>query len=292
MTPENVGKNATTRLFTAIETIDNVSYYVVSITKPTATTKTYISIDDMNEDYLMKRIVTEAAPGLEQMNLTCDPAFVMWDFPLEAGKTWNSTSNVTGNLLVSDDAIAPVNTTALISGNVTVEEVTVPLGTFTCLVVENNISYEVNGIPTSNLDKYWISPTDNGFLSQKYQNYINGVLMDEQELIEVIPPTFLNESDNNTTINATTGEFLVVMLEGNPTTGYTWEVEELNEQVLQQLGDIVSVPESDLMGAPSMQIATFEVVGAGNTSINMVYHRPWETDVEPLDTFTLNVTAS
>ncbi|NAS89324.1 hypothetical protein C4E24_06250 [ANME-1 cluster archaeon AG-394-G21] len=105
--------------------------------------------------------------------------------------------------------------------------------------------------------------------------------------------TFLNASDNNTTINVTTGEFLVVFLEGNPTTGYTWEVTEpLDELVLQQVGDIVSVPESDLLGAPSMQIATFEVVGAGNATIKMVYHRPWETEAEPVDTFTLNVTAS
>jgi predicted secreted protein len=256
MNPENVGKNATTMLFTAIEKIDNVSYYVVSISKPTDITKMYISMDDENEDYQMKRVVTEAAPGLEPVNLTFDPAFVMWDFPLEAGKTWTSTSNVTGNLPVSE---APVNSTAVVPSKITAEEVTVPLGTFPCLVVENNISYEVAGIPISNLEKHWISPTDNGFLSPKYQRHINGALVEEQELIEVIPPTFLNATDNNTTINATTGEFLVVFLEGNPTTGYTWEVEELNEQVLQQVGDIVSVPESDLMGAPSMQIATFEV---------------------------------
>ena len=105
--------------------------------------------------------------------------------------------------------------------------------------------------------------------------------------------TFLNASDNNTTINVTTGEFLVITLEGNPTTGYTWEVTEpLDELVLREIGGIVDVPESDLMGAPSKQIATFEVVGAGDATIKMVYHRPWETDVEPADTFTLNVTAS
>jgi inhibitor of cysteine peptidase len=185
-----------------------------------------------------------------------------------------------------------MDSTAVVSAKVTAEVVKVPLGWFLCLVLETDISYEVAGQPTSNLEKYWISPTDNGYLTPKYQSYLNGTLMDELVLIEVIPPTFLNATDNNTAINVTTGEFLVVTLEGNPTTGYTWEVEELNEQVLQQVGDIVSVPESDLMGAPSMQIATFEVVGAGDATIKMVYHRPWETDVEPADTFTVTVTAS
>jgi inhibitor of cysteine peptidase len=200
---------------------------------------------------------------------------------------------VTGGIINETGSEIPINSTAVVSGEVTAEVVTVPLGTFPCLVVENNISYEVAGIPTSNLEKYWISPTDNGFLCPKYQSSINGELVEEQEMIEVILPTLLNATDNNTTINATTGEFLVVILEGNPTTGYTWEVTEpLDELVLQQIGGIVDVPESDLMGAPSKQIATFEVVGAGDATIKMVYHRPWETDVEPVDTFTVNVTAS
>ena len=292
MNPENVGKNATSELFTATEEIDNETYYVINTIKPTGSTKLYVGIDDVNEDDLRKRVVTEMEPGVEIVNLTFDPAFVDWDYPLRDGKTWNGTTDVTGMLVNETGSKISINSTAVVSGKITAEVVKVPLGWFPCLVIETNISYEVAGQPTSNLEKSWISPTDNGYLTPKYQTYLNGKLVDELELIEVIPPTFLNASDNNTAINATTGEFLVVSLEGNPTTGYTWEVEELNEQVLQQVGDIVSVPESDLMGAPSIQIATFEVVGAGDATIKMVYHRPWGTEVEPVDTFTLNVTAS
>jgi inhibitor of cysteine peptidase len=291
MTPENVGKNATVGLFTSAEMIDNVLYYIVNISTPTDNTKMYVSTDAENEDNLMRRTVTEAS-GREISNLTFDPAFVMRDFPLWVGKTWTSTSNVTGIIVNETGAVIPINSTAVVAGTVTLDVVTVPLGTFPCLVLENNISYDVAGVPISNARKYWMSTQNNVLLSPKSQTYRNGRLVDEFELIEAISPTYLNASDNNTTINVTTGEFLVVSLEGNPTTGYTWEVEELNEQVLQQVGDIVSVPESDLMGAPSMQIATFEVVGAGDATINMVYHRPWETEVEPVDTFTLNVIAS
>ena len=295
MNPENVGKNATTMIFTAIEMIDNVSYYVVSISKPTETTKTYISMDDENEDYLVKRAVTKVAPGLEPLNLTFDPAFVMWDFPLEAGKSWTSTSNVTVILVNETGSELQINSTAVVPSKVTAEEVTVPLGTFPCLVVENNLSYEVAGIPISILEKQWISPTDNGLLCPKYQRHLNGELVEEQELIEVIPPTFLNASDNNTAINVTTGEFMVVIFEtSNPgSTGYWWEV-ALDEQVLRQVGDVVFVPDyvpepGFTGGPPGKQIATFEVVGAGNATINMAYRSPGGT-VE--DTFTLNVTAS
>ncbi|MCW3135098.1 MAG: protease inhibitor I42 family protein [Methanophagales archaeon] len=290
--PENVGKNATTGIFTATEEIDNETYYVINTSKPSGYTKLYVGKDEVNEDDLRKRVVTEMEPGVEIVNLTFDPAFVMWDFPLRNGKTWNGTTGVTGMIVNETGSNIQIDTIAVVSAKVTAEIVTVPLGTFPCLVVETNISYEIAGQQTSYLEKSWISPTDNGYLTPKYQSYVNGAPVEELELMDVIPPTFLNATDNNTTINATIGEFLVVTLEANPTTGYTWEVEELNEQVLQQIGDIAFVPESNLIGAGGIQIATFEVVGPGNATINMVYHRPWETDVEPADTFTLNVFAS
>ena len=292
MTPENVGKNATVGLFTSVEMIGNEAYYIVNISTPTDTTKMYVSTDAENEDNLMRRAVTEA-PGREIVNLTFDPAFVMRDFPLWIGKTWTSTSNVTGIIVNKTGAVIPINTIAVVAGKVTLEVVTVPLGTFPCVVLENNISYDIAGVPISNVRKYWMSTQNNELLSPKSQTYRNGNLVEELELIEAISPTYANESNNNTTISVTTGRFLVITLEGNPTTGYTWEVTEpLDELVLRQAGGIVNVPESDLMGAPSKQIATFEVVGAGDATIKMVYHRPWETDVEPVDTFTLNVTAS
>ncbi|MGB3458808.1 MAG: lamin tail domain-containing protein [Halobacteriota archaeon] len=292
MTPENVGKNATVGLFTSAEMIGNEAYYIVNISTPTDTTKMYVSTDAENEDNLMRRAVTEA-PGREISNLTFDPAFVMRDFPLWIGKTWTSTSNVTGIIVNKTGAVIPINTIAVVAGKVTLEVVTVPLGTFPCVVLENNISYDIAGVPISNVRKYWMSTQNNELLSPKSQTYRNGNLVEELELIEAISPTYANESNNNTTINVTTGRFLVITLEGNPTTGYTWEVTEpLDELVLEQIGGIVDVPESNLIGAGGVQIATFEVVGAGNATIKMVYHQPWETEVEPVDTFTVNVTAS
>ena len=293
MNPENVGKNATTEVFTSTEEIDNETYYVINTSKPTGSTKLYVGKDDVNEDDLRKRVVTEVASGLEIVNLTFDPAFVNWDFPLWDGKKWNGTTNVTGMLVNETGSEIQINPPAVVSGKITAEVVTVPLGTFPCLVIETNIRYEVAGQSTSNLEKSWISPTDNGYLTPKYQSYLNGELVEELTLIEAIPPTFLTAADNNTTINVTKGRYLVITLEGNPTTGYTWEVTEpLDDQVLRQVGDIAFVPESDLIGAGGVHIATFEVVGAGQRTIKLVYHRPWETDVEPAETFTVNVTAS
>jgi inhibitor of cysteine peptidase len=291
--PENVGKNATIELFTSTELIDNETYYVITINKPIGSTKLYVGKDAVNEDDLRKRVVTMMEPGIEVVNLTFDPAFVNWDFPLWYGKTWNGTTNVTGMLVNETGSVISINSTAVVSGKITADVVTVPLGTFPCLVLETIISHEVAGQPTTNLEKSWISPMDNGYLTPKYQTYRNGNLMEEFELIEIIPPTFLTAADNGTAIEVTKGQFTVITLEANPTTGYTWEVTEpLDEQVLRQVGEIAFVPESELLGAPGVQIVTFGAVGAGEATIKLVYHRPWETDVEPLDTFTVPVTVS
>ncbi len=83
---------------------------------------------------------------------------------------------------------------------------------------------------------------------------------------------------------------LVVTLEGNPTTGYSWEVAEpLDEQVLRQVGEPEFKPESDLVGAGGVQILRFEAVNAGQTTLKLVYRRPWEKDVEPLETYSIEV---
>jgi hypothetical protein len=103
------------------------------------------SLDNVNEDVIMKRLVTEMA-GVEVANLTFDPGFAMLDFPLWVGKNWTTTTNVTGILVNRTDAVILIDTNAVVSGEVTDEvDMTVPHGTIHCLVIENNISFEVDG---------------------------------------------------------------------------------------------------------------------------------------------------
>ena len=86
------------------------------------------------------------------------------------------------------------------------------------------------------------------------------------------------------------GQTLVVTLEGNPTTGYSWEMAEpLDEQVLRQVGETEFKAESEALGAGGMQILRFEAVNAGTMTLKLVYHRPWEEGVEPLETYSIQV---
>ena len=96
--------------------------------------------------------------------------------------------------------------------------------------------------------------------------------------------------DNGREMQLKKGQTLVVTLEGNPTTGYSWEVAgPLDEQVLRQAGEPEFQQESDLVGAGGVQILRFEAVNAGKMTLKLIYHRPWEKDVEPLETYSIQV---
>ena len=100
----------------------------------------------------------------------------------------------------------------------------------------------------------------------------------------------LEAKDNGNQITLQKGQTLTVELEANPTTGYTWEMVEPEGAVLSQVGEPEFKADSDLLGAPGTLTLRFEAVQAGQMELRLVYHRPWETGVEPLETFTVQVT--
>ena len=100
----------------------------------------------------------------------------------------------------------------------------------------------------------------------------------------------LDMDDDGREVDLEVGQSLVITLETYATAGYTWEVAELNEQVLY-LVKKESKPVSKAIGAPTMETFRFEAVKAGQTALKLVYHRPWEknVDVEPPETFSVQV---
>ena len=102
-------------------------------------------------------------------------------------------------------------------------------------------------------------------------------------------PIKLTEKDAGSTVDMKVGDTLQVMLEGNPTTGYDWEMASGDEAVLEQLGASTFKADSDLVGAGGQVTLRFKAVAAGQTTLQLVYHRPWETDEPPAETFEVTV---
>ena len=102
----------------------------------------------------------------------------------------------------------------------------------------------------------------------------------------------LGAEDHGTQVELAAGQVLEVTLESNPTTGYSWEVSEVDEAVLAQVGEaeFQEAPKEDeqMVGVGGTETFRF-TSSAGETTLTLVYHRPWEKDVEPLETFTVEV---
>jgi inhibitor of cysteine peptidase len=84
---------------------------------------------------------------------------------------------------------------------------------------------------------------------------------------------------------------LLVVLESNPSTGYQWEVTEIDPSILE-LTDDTYHPDADSamgVGAAGTQRLTFKPAGEGRTHLALAYRRSWETEVEPADTFAVDI---
>ncbi len=119
-----------------------------------------------------------------------------------------------------------------------------------------------------------------------------------EHLFEGIPPVELeevnvDEDDDGSQVELEQGQILVVTLESNPTTGYGWEVAEIQESILEQMGEADFEPsdegEPPMVGAGGWEIFSFEAISAGQTTLQLVYRRPWEEGVEPINTFSIEV---
>jgi C1A family cysteine protease/predicted secreted protein len=121
--------------------------------------------------------------------------------------------------------------------------------------------------------------------SLPFTNAIAAPPLDDPEPEEIR----LDAQDESGQVELKEGQTLVISLESNPSTGHIWEVEETDKTILRQRGKTEFESESHLLGAPVQQILRFEAVAAGRATLKLIYHRPWEKDVEPAKIFSLQV---
>ncbi len=99
----------------------------------------------------------------------------------------------------------------------------------------------------------------------------------------------LTLEDSGKTIQLPPGGELEIVLEGNPTTGYSWTVEECGPDVLSCIGEPRYTSDSQLIGAGGVYQFVFKAESVGSGMLKLIYHRSWETNVPPEKTFCLLV---
>ncbi len=101
----------------------------------------------------------------------------------------------------------------------------------------------------------------------------------------------LTAADKGGQVDVKVGGEIVIALDSNPSTGYTWEAKELDTTMFGQVGDPTFTSSSPgLVGSGGTLTLTFKALKEGTATLTLVYHRPWETGVDPVDTFAITVT--
>ncbi len=100
----------------------------------------------------------------------------------------------------------------------------------------------------------------------------------------------LGDNDSGRSVSLNTGDSLVLVLTGNPTTGFGWEVSAISPPVIKQLGDPDYQSDSSLVGSGGKYTYHFQAVAAGQAPLTLIYRRPFEPNVRPAKTYTVTVT--
>jgi len=69
---------------------------------------------------------------------------------------------------------------------------------------------------------------------------------------------------------------VIIELEGNPTTGYSWVYEIEDEKIVRMDEEIIYLGKKGMVGAPSKFVYSVYSLSAGETTIHFEYKRPWE----------------
>jgi len=91
-----------------------------------------------------------------------------------------------------------------------------------------------------------------------------------------------------TTVTVGEGHTLRIELDGNPTTGYDWEVSAVDEGVLRFI-DRDFDPDSDAVGSGGKVTLEFETVSTGSTLLELIYRPPWEPPDDSHQRFSVNI---
>ena len=102
-------------------------------------------------------------------------------------------------------------------------------------------------------------------------------------------PIELSEKDVGSSVELRPGDMLEVVLDGNPTTGYVWEMASGDTAVVKPVGEPEFKAETDAIGSGGKVTLQFEAVALGKTVLQLIYHRTFEKDVSPIKTFEVTV---
>ena len=99
----------------------------------------------------------------------------------------------------------------------------------------------------------------------------------------------LTRVDHNRAAEVRVGERIVVQLPENPTTGFSWAVDETDRRLLTLDGSTYVAPEMGFIGAKGQRTFQFTARQPGEMTLQLKYWRVWEGDGSVTERFTVTL---
>ena len=98
----------------------------------------------------------------------------------------------------------------------------------------------------------------------------------------------VTDAEDKKTVAVPAGKAFDIVLKGNATTGFEWQVEKIDGDAVKQTGKVDYVSDKspeDSVGVGGTFVFHFKVTEAAKTKIRLVHVRPWEKDKSRAKTF-------
>ena len=114
----------------------------------------------------------------------------------------------------------------------------------------------------------------------------------KQDNISLTYDDFTQNKSQTRTIEANTGDKIVITLPSNGTTGFQWALAGISDKtvVVQEGKSQYLTPKSTLVGAGGQEVWTFKALKTGTSTISLEYSQSWQGGTKGAWTFTANVT--
>jgi len=107
-------------------------------------------------------------------------------------------------------------------------------------------------------------------------------------LIDCSPTTIsIDEINQKEKYSIRKGDNVEVILAANPTTGYKWQIVNINTSKIKLINESYTAHKvnKDIVGSGGKKVYLFNAIDKGNTSIEFEYSRPFEKEVTPNNIF-------
>lgn len=97
---------------------------------------------------------------------------------------------------------------------------------------------------------------------------------------------FLKKENNGQQIKLTVHQEFQIELDANPSTGYRWTLADTTTDIISLIQTQFKENSNKMkIGAPGRQQFFLKANSVGQMELKLIYHRPWEKDVVPIDSF-------